>query len=316
MSQFTPKQAITALRSKARTGDFWFNCLLYFCLSLALWPVTSWFAQSAHAQSRLLHALLILLAACALLVRFHGVKIENPLSLNKPARQYLWAAFGLLAISFLLRKFWHTESSGLQLLLSLIPIPAYCCALASVVLFILGPSAARIARTVSGSLCAFLLLSILKQPLDWPLRSIAGQCSGFILKVLGNSVELGLHQSTDLPPKLILLVNSHPFHVASECNGFGVILTSLLIVLILSIYRKLSPLKTICYLGLGLALGFTFNTVRIVCIVLLAPSLMEHYHLMHEIIGTLTYWGCLVLVWLILKGPTSEVSVKKPAAVN
>ena len=54
----------------------------------------------------------------------------------------------------------------------------------------------------------------------------------------------------------------------------------------------------------GVIIGFMFNIVRIVIIVLLAPSMMEHYHLMHEIIGGITYWACLILVWLALNGPT------------
>jgi exosortase/archaeosortase family protein len=49
-----------------------------------------------------------------------------------------------------------------------------------------------------------------------------------------------------------------------------------------------------------------FNIVRIVIIVLLAPSMMEHYNLMHEIIGGATYWACLILIWLALNGPTEQ----------
>ena len=32
---------------------------------------------------------------------------------------------------------------------------------------------------------------------------------------------------------------------------------------------------------------------------------MEHYMLMHEIVGGITYWGCLILVWLLLNGPVA-----------
>jgi len=33
---------------------------------------------------------------------------------------------------------------------------------------------------------------------------------------------------------------------------------------------------------------------------------MDHYMLMHEIVGSITYWGSLVLIWILLNGPTKE----------
>ena len=94
--------------------------------------------------------------------------------------------------------------------------------------------------------------------------------------------------------------------VASECNGFGVILTSLLIA---SPAGPVSPAQCIydmLNILTGVLIGFLFNTIRIVVIVLLAPSLMHHYMLMHEIIGGISYWGCLISVWLLLQGPIEE----------
>jgi exosortase/archaeosortase family protein len=147
-------------------------------------------------------------------------------------------------------------------------------------------------------------LSIFMQPLDWPLRSLAGQWSSYVLALTGQSTELGLVGQEAGPPMLILLVNEHPFHVASECNGFGVILTSLLLALLLAVYRRLRLFDIGLNLLAGVIIGFIFNILRIVIVVLLAPSLMEHYHLMHEIVGGITYWACLVLVWVTLNGPT------------
>ena len=148
------------------------------------------------------------------------------------------------------------------------------------------------------------------QPLDWPLRSLAGQWSGYILEMFGQSTELGLVGQEAGPPMLILMVNEHPFHVASECNGFGVILTSLLLALMLAIYRRLNIFDLCLNILAGVIIGFIFNTLRIIIIVMLAPSLMEHYHLMHEIVGGITYWACLILVWVSLNGPTEPETSK------
>ena len=60
-----------------------------------------------------------------------------------------------------------------------------------------------------------------------------------------------------------------------------------------------------------------FIIIRIVIIVLLEPSMMENYHLMHEIIGGITYWACLILVWLALNGPTEpEKAPAKERSLN
>ena len=117
---------------------------------------------------------------------------------------------------------------------------------------------------------------------------------------------MGLMQGEQALPMLILWVNQHPFHVASECNGFGVILTSLLVAFLLGLYRRLGAMDLLLNIAVGCFIGFVFNILRIVVIVLLAPALLEHYLLMHEIVGGITFWGCLILVWLLLNGPVRE----------
>jgi exosortase/archaeosortase family protein len=298
-------QILDSFKEKRTQIDFWLQCLLYACLGLAFLPITRWVAATANEQSRLLHALIVMLAAVGLLVLYSRLEIRALLSLNKSARITLFAAYGLLALNALCRQFLPQSSELLYSIGSLLSIPAYCCALASLCLFVFGEGIRRIAYTAGGTFCAFLLVSIFMAPLDWPLRTLAGKWSGAALDLLGKSVELGVTgEAAGVPPKLILLVNEHPFHVASECNGFGVILTSLLLSVLLAIYRKLGPIDTALNLIAGITLGFLFNTLRILIIVLLAPKLMAHYHLMHEIVGTLTYWGCLILTWILLNGPT------------
>ncbi len=292
------RQLAVSFTEKCRQIDFWLHCVLFGLLGLALWPLTMWFAQTAHDQSRILHALIVLVMASVMLVRFGGVTVTRPLELNASARRALFAAYGILLLTYLAPFVTHSSLAGLLV------IPAYCCALTAAVRFTFGEGTRQLTRTVAGTLCAFLLLSTFMAPLDWPLRSMAGKWSAYVLELIGQSAELGLFGQAGEPPKIVLMANEHPFHVASECNGFGVIITSLLLALLLAIHRRLNIFDLGLNLLAGVIIGFMFNIVRIVIIVLLAPSMMEHYHLMHEIIGGITYWACLILVWISLNGPT------------
>ena len=297
------KQLATSFRQKCRQQDFWLQCLLLGLLVIALWPLTVWFAQTAYEQSRILHALAVLCIASVLIVRFGDIQIIDPLVMNSSALRPLLAAYGFLIVSSL------EEILGLPEWISLLVVPAYCCALAAVVRFVFGEGTQRLTRTVASTLFVFLLLSIYMEPMDWPLRSLAGQWSSYILDLLGQSTELGIAREWKAPPMLILLVNEQPFHVASECNGFGVILTSLLLSLLLAIHRGSSIFSTSINLLSGAIIGFVFNIIRIVVIVSFAPLLMEHYHLMHEIVGGITYWSSLVIIWVLLKGPTRSDAI-------
>lgn len=304
------KQLLSSFTERRHSFDFWAHVVLYTCMVFAFWPITQWFASTANDQSRILHALIVLALATAMLLRFGQVTIQNPLEFTTSARRYLICAYALLFLGFAAGQATTLLPAERQTVafnsLSILSIPAYGCGVISLALFVFGHGAKRVAVTVGGTLTAFLLLSILMEPLDWPLRGLAGQWSGAVLGLLGKEVQMGLMQGEEQLPMLILLVNQHPFHVASECNGFGVILTSLLVAFLLGLYRRLGLLDLLLNIAAGIFIGFIFNILRIVIIVLLAPSLMNHYLLMHEIVGGITYWGCLLLVWVLLNGPIRD----------
>jgi exosortase/archaeosortase family protein len=301
------QQLADNFRKKSRTLEFWQHALLYTCLGLAFWPITQWFTANAQEQSRIFHALIVLSLATLLLVRFGGVQIANTLSLNRSARNSLIIAYALLLFNFLAQKTLpESISPSLQLGISLLPIPAYCIAIASLALFVFGEKIRRVVLTVSGTLCAFLFLSTLMQPLDWPLRGFAGQWSQKLLELLGQNTALKLVEAEQDIPALVLFVNDYPFQVASECNGFGVILSSILLSVMLALYRRLNLFELVCNIAAAITLGLLFNTLRIIAIILLAPHMMPHYMLMHEIVGGCAYWGCIITVWVILNGPVRE----------
>ena len=306
------RQLLHAFRHRRGTPEFWLHLFLFACLGVAFWPVMRWIAATAHEQSRLFHALVILLFATTILVKFGQYSIRDPLTLNRSAARALGAAFALVGAAFFGARFLPGGPPAATA--ALLILPGYAFAVAAFALFVFGDGVRRITVTVTVALCAFLGLSLVMGPLDWPLRTLAGKWSGAALGLLGKNVDLGLAGAGAGPPKLILLVDSHPFHVASECNGFGVILTSLLIAILLSVYRRSGVLDGVINCVAALTLGFAFNILRIVIIVLLTPALIEHYQLMHEIVGAITYWGCLVALWLLLGGPVGERrSAARPA---
>ena len=308
----TRSQLKTQLKENYQSCEFWYHCVLYLLLCIAFWPITRWFADTTQAQSRILHAFIVIVFATGFLIRFSKVKISAAFTLNSRARITLIAAYTLLFTGYinqlLIHKLANVSAPFFLLLNALINISAYCLALASVCFFLFGKHLDRIIYTITGTFCVFLLLSTLLEPLDWPLRGITGQWSAVLLGLAKQSVLLQLNQIENGASQLLLIVNGHTYHVATECNGFGVILTSILISVMLVIFRRRSYLDCILNIMTGAIVGFVFNILRIISIVMLAPLMMNHYHLMHEVIGGIAYWSCLLFVWWLFKGPIERES--------
>ena len=93
------QQLLHNFQQRRRQPDFWLQCLLYACLGLAFWPITLWIASTTHDQSRILHAMIVLGLATALLVKYSRVRLEAPLQLSRSALGYLIATYALLLLS-------------------------------------------------------------------------------------------------------------------------------------------------------------------------------------------------------------------------
>ena len=300
-------QLKTQLKENYQSLEFWYHSVLYLLLIIAFWPITRWFADTAQAQSRILHAFIVIVFATGFLIRFSRVKISAAFTLNPKARVTLIAAYALLFIGYInqlwVLKFPNLSAPFFLLLSTIVNISAYCLAIASVSFFLFGKYLDRIIYTISGTFCVFLLFSTLLEPLDWPLRGITGQWSAALLGLAKQNVALQFQQTGDGISHLLLIVNGQTYHVATECNGFGVILTSILISVMLVIFRKRSYFDCILNIMTGAIVGFAFNIFRIISIVMVAPLMMNHYHLIHEVIGGIAYWSCLIFVWWLFKGP-------------
>jgi len=128
------------------------------------------------------------------------------------------------------------------------------------------------------------------------LRQMAGVEAARFLKLLGLASQLAVNAGP--PVKLALIANGQTFIVATECNGFGLITSSLLLGTILLLYKRATWWRFPLLLPLCLVVAFVFNFLRISAIVLLAPYFPSHYTALHETAGLIALYSGLGLVWL------------------
>jgi exosortase len=238
-------------------------------------------------QDQLLHSFLVLSMAGALLVYERRVKLSPVWELGLWSRRLLIASYVILIVVIF---------TGWTVLM----IPSFSCAVASGAIFVFGDRVKRFVAALVGSFTLFQGFVLLLPFLDWPLRGLAGQMSGTVLKLLGREIELRLYQLEE--PALVLLSNGQEFLVAPECNGFGVTVSSLLLSLLLVIFRRIKLSGKISCFFLAGVIGLIGNTIRITIIVLLAPIVgQERYMVMHEIVGTIVYYATLALIWWMIQ---------------
>ena len=268
--------------------------LIFIVTGVVFFPVIHWLLGQTIAHEQLLHAFLVFLLSGTLLIYERRISIRMVYQFSDTSQNLLIFSYALLVLAIFTR-------------LNLIILASLCLSLASLLVFIFGNSQRRIIFSSIGAFAMFTGIAVFLPVLDWPLRSIAGKWAAYGLNLLGQSVELGLLK-TPSGPMLMLFNNGRPFHVAAECNGFGMISSCLLMALIIVLYRRISLFDRIGWLGVALLLGVFFNIVRIMVIVLLAPNLPDSaYMLMHEVVGLLTTYGGLGVLYFLLMP-------RKPAA--
>ncbi|MFP4165903.1 MAG: archaeosortase/exosortase family protein [Opitutales bacterium] len=296
------------LKTRAGEIDFWIALALFTSLGFIFLPFTQWLVANTGDESRFFNTFIVVAFAAFLLVKSSAIPIQAPFALHAGAQKALLGAFLFITAGAFVRYSFDFSASGISynkiLVFSILTITAYCFSIAAFILFLFGPGFERLTTTVTSTLWTLLLLSLTMQPLDWPLRSAAAHVSVPPLDWLGKSVDMGILNEAGFAPKLILLVDGHPFHVAAECNGFGLILSSVLLAILLSVFKRKYIPRALFNILMAGGIGFLFNVLRIVIIVLLTPAYKEHYFLMHEIVGAIVFWGCLVLIWVLFGGPT------------
>jgi exosortase/archaeosortase family protein len=254
-----------------------------FLLTVLLFaPVTAWLVRQTLDHEQLTHALVILALATAALVMEERPRLAHYGRFDRTASGALLASFGLLAAATAFKSVWWV-------------LPAFALALAAWGLFLFGPGVKRAVGSIAAAFIGYILLAASVTALDWPLRAMAGRYAQWVLDQLGFFTGLGLAEGES--PKLILLVDGYPFEVAAECNGFGLLGASLLLALLLAVYRPMPWVDRLLGLAVAIMLATLCNLLRIVTICILAPSFPDHYWAMHEVVGNAYFWACLALVW-------------------
>ncbi|MEY3001600.1 MAG: hypothetical protein RL648_1814 [Verrucomicrobiota bacterium] len=259
--------------------------ILLSLTGLVLLPSIRWMVRETATHSQLLHGFLVFLLTLGLIFWHHKKDLPWHCQLGKNSLNALFLTYGLLLVAVL---------ADLNFLI----LPALACACAALLYFLFGPAQHRLILSSVLCLLVFMSFVLLLPLLDWPLRSVAGNISARGLALLGQEIRLGLISGRQ-EPLLILLSGGRPFHVAPECNGFGMLLSSLLMTCMLVFHAARSLPLALVAIPLALLFGLLVNGLRIIIIVLLAPHVGDaQYVLMHEAVGLATTYGGLGLLYL------------------
>jgi len=141
------------------------------------------------------------------------------------------------------------------------------------------------------------MLVLVPQVDEW-LRILAGQVSAWVLPLLGIRIEL-LIQQVPFQVFLVAEKGAGVFNVATECNGLGILMSSVVLSLILTLKRRVPFYGVILLLAASMITGLGFNIIRIVAIALTALRTDFPYSVIHEGMGTCIYLLALLAVWLL-----------------
>ena len=247
-------------------------------------PLLHWLGAMTLRTGQLTNGALLVMFAMVICTR------QTVGSLQFKPKATDWG-FGLLGVAMLL--LWLAGRSNFWLLP--LVLLSFCLFFAGMISFLFGKAGIRQFLPALGAFFVFGLLAGMVPQLDWPLRATAARYTGSVLNQLGFSTQIGLVPGQ--PPQLILFTSQRKFLVATECNGFGLLTSTLLVATILMFQFRLPWVNKLGLLVLAVPLSITCNFLRIVSICLVAPRTSIPYMVVHETLGVIFYYLGLVLIW-------------------
>jgi exosortase/archaeosortase family protein len=246
--------------------------LILFGLSGAIFlPVFHWLTEQTISRDQIQYSVIILGAAMAVALWRQRGAVRFRFKLSRTSLGLVAAAYLLGALAILLRQ----------------PFPlliGFLAAFVAAVIFAVGDEHFKLGLFMALGFTAFLIIVLLFPLLDMPLRKLAGIQSAYLMDLLGYETQIGL-MAEDGYPAIILMVNGEIYHIATECNGFGLIISCGLLAFLVVLTGKESFIWKLFLIFAGGVAGYILNVSRIITICSVAPKYPDHYLLIHEIIG-------------------------------
>jgi len=257
-------------------------------IGLLYLPLLHWLGSTTIHTQQLFNGALLVVIALAMCVRDAVYDL-------RPAPQISNQGMGLVALA--LGCLWlgaKRQSWSLPLV-----VLSACLAFAGVVSFLFGRIGARQFLPALGAFFVFGVLAGSVPTLDWPLRAMAARYAGGLLVAMGAPVKIALEQGQ--PPQLLLYVKDRIFVVATECNGFGLLTSALIVATILVFQYRLPWVEKLSLWAVSVPIAISFNFLRIVSICVVAPRTTLPYGFVHETLGLVFYFLGLGLIWKIAR---------------
>lgn len=266
-------------------------------------PLLHWLGRATLHTGQLTNGALLVCFALAICTRDAIAKLTLSPGIND------WG-LGLLGLAVLCLWLAGRSASWLLPLVLL----SFCLSFSGIVSFVYGKPGARLFLPALGAFFVFGVLVGLVPRLDWPLRMIAARYAGNLLSALGASVKVALVSGH--PPELIVAVGERSYVVATECNGFGLLTSALLVATILMFQYRMPWLQKLALLGLAIPIAIGCNFLRIVSICLVGPRTALPYGFVHEAVGVCFYFLGLGLIWKIANRHARLPTVLNSTAVS
>ena len=269
-------------------------------IALLYIPLLHWLGWMTLHRQQLANGALLVVIALAICVRDAVGKLR------------LQPQFGCLGIGLLALGFFYLwlEGRSRVWLLPLVLL-SFCFAFAGVMSFLFGREGTKQFVPALGAFFVFGVLVGLFPKLDWPLRAMAGRYAGGLLAAMGVPVKLALAEGQ--PPQLLLTVKGQIYQVATECNGFGLLMSSLIVATVLAFQNQMPGLSKLGLLALAVPVAIGCNFLRIVSICLVATRVPLPYGFVHESLGLIFYFLGLGLIWKIAGGQEMRRDVQAQA---
>jgi exosortase/archaeosortase family protein len=247
-------------------------------------PLLHWLGSRTLHTQQLLNGALLVVFALAICVRDAVDKLRFAAQIDSLG--IIVIALALLCLWLAMRwRFWA---------LPLVLLSA-CLAFAGIVSFLLGKAGVRQFLPAVSAFFVFGVLVGLVPTLDWPLRAMSARYAGGLLAAFGVPVKIAL--ANGQPAELLLSVQQHVFVVATECNGFGLLTSSLIVATTLAFLHRLPWLDKLSLWAVSMPIAIVCNFLRIISICMVAPRAILPYGFVHETLGMAFYFLGLGFIW-------------------